>query len=51
METLVMDQGMLVSGIILAASFVLIFTETLHGFNKVKDARAGAAVKLVVGQA
>ena len=41
---------MLVSGIILAASFILIFTETLHGFHRVKVAMAGAAVMLVVGQ-
>ena len=51
MHTIVMDQGMLVSGIILAASFILIFTETLHGFHRVKVAMAGAAVMLVVGQA
>ena len=51
METIAMDQGMLVSGIILAASFILIFTETLHGFHRVKVAMAGAAVMLVVGQA
>ena len=50
METIVMNQGMLVSGIILAASFILIFTETLHGFHRVKVAMAGAAVLLVVGQ-
>ena len=50
MHTIVMDQGMLVSGIILTASFVLIFTETLHGFHRVKVAMAGAAVMLVVGQ-
>ena len=50
MESIVLDQGMLVSGIILAASFVLIFTETLHGFHRVKVAMAGAAVMLVVGQ-
>ena len=50
METIVMNQGMLVSGIILAASFILIFTETLHGFHRVKVAMAGAAVMLVVGQ-
>ena len=48
METIVMNQGMLVSGIILAASFILIFTETLHGFHRVKVAMAGAAVMLVV---
>jgi len=51
METIAMDQGMLVSGIILAASFILIFTETLHGFHRVKVAMTGAAVMLVVGQA
>ena len=50
MHTIVMDQGMLVSGMILAASFILIFTETLHGFHRVKVAMAGAAVMLVVGQ-
>ena len=50
MHEIVMDQGMLVSGIILAASFILIFTETLHGFHRVKVAMAGAAVMLVVGQ-
>tara|TARA_B100000902_G_C27279195_1_gene900664 strand:- start:595 stop:1965 length:1371 start_codon:yes stop_codon:yes gene_type:complete len=50
MHTIVMDQGMLVSGIILAASFILIFTETLHGFHRVKVAMAGAAVMLVIGQ-
>ena len=50
MESIILDQGMLVSGIILAASFILIFTETLHGFHRVKVAMAGAAVMLVVGQ-
>ncbi len=50
MHEIVMNQGMLVSGIILAASFILIFTETLHGFHRVKVAMAGAAVMLVVGQ-
>ena len=50
METIVMDQGMLVSGLILAASFILIITETLHGFHRVKVAMAGAALMLVVGQ-
>ena len=50
MEEIVMSQGMLVSGIILAASFILIFTETLHGFHRVKVAMTGAAIMLVVGQ-
>jgi Na+/H+ antiporter NhaD/arsenite permease-like protein len=50
MEIISMNEGMLVSGIILVTSFVLIFTETLHGFHRVKVAMAGAAVMLVVGQ-
>ena len=50
METIILDQGMLVSGIILAVTFILIFTETLHGFHRVKVAMLGAAVMLVVGQ-
>lgn len=45
-----MNQGMMVSGIILAMSFIGIFTETLHGFSRVKVAMLGAAVMLVVGQ-
>ena len=44
METIILDQGMLVSGIILAITFILIFTETLHGFHRVKVAMLGAAV-------
>ena len=50
MELITLDQGMLVSGIILASTFILIFTETLHGFHRVKVAMLGAAVMLVVGQ-
>ncbi len=45
-----MNDGMMVSGIILALSFIGIFTETLHGFSRVKVAMLGAAVMLVVGQ-
>ena len=45
-----MNQGMLVSGIILAISFIGIFTETLHGFHRVKVAMLGAGVMVVVGQ-
>ncbi|HIB25662.1 MAG TPA: arsenic transporter [Gammaproteobacteria bacterium] len=41
---------MLVSGIILALSFIGIFTETIHGFSRVKVAMLGALVMLVVGQ-
>ena len=45
-----MNQGMMVSGIILALSFIGIYTETLHGFSRVKVAMLGALVMLVVGQ-
>ncbi|MFL2705853.1 MAG: SLC13 family permease [Gammaproteobacteria bacterium] len=51
MELITLDQGMLISGIILAVTFILIFTETLHGFHRVKVAMLGAGVMLVVGQA
>jgi len=45
-----MNEGMMVSGIILALSFIGIFTETLHGFSRVKVAMLGALTMLVVGQ-
>ena len=45
-----MNEGMMVSGIILALSFIGIFTETVHGFSRVKVAMLGALVMLVVGQ-
>ena len=45
-----MNEGMLVSGIILAISFIGIFTETLHGFHRVKVAMLGAGAMVVVGQ-
>ena len=50
MHLIEMNEGMMVSGIILALSFIGIFTETLHGFSRVKVAMLGAAVMLVVGQ-
>ena len=50
METINLDQGMLVSGIVLVISFILIFTETLHGFHRSKVAMAGAGAMIVVGQ-
>jgi hypothetical protein len=50
MHLLEMDQGMMISGIILALSFIGIFTETVHGFHRVKVAMLGAAVMIVVGQ-
>ena len=45
-----MNEGMMVSGIILALSFIGIFTETVHGFSRVKVAMLGALTMLVVGQ-
>ena len=50
MEAIILDQGMLVSGIVLAVSFILIFTETVHGFHRSKVAMAGAGVMILVGQ-
>ena len=50
MEAIVMDQGMFVSGIVLVVSFILIFTETLHGYHRSKVAMAGAGAMLLVGQ-
>ncbi len=50
METIYLNEGMLVSGIVLAVSFILIFTETLHGFHRSKVAMAGAGAMILVGQ-
>ena len=50
METIYLSEGMLVSGIVLAVSFILIFTETLHGFHRSKVAMAGAGAMILVGQ-
>ena len=41
METLTFNTHMLVSGIILAVTFIAIFTEQLHGFERSKVARGG----------
>ena len=50
METLTFNTHMLVSGILLAVTFVAIFTEQLHGFERSKVAAAGAVAMIVVGQ-
>jgi len=50
METLVWNNDMLVSGIILAITFTAIFTEGIHGVHRVKCAMAGAAIMVLVGQ-
>jgi len=49
-EPLVMNNEMLISGIILAITFIGIFTETMHGFHRAKFAMLGAIVMIVVGQ-
>lgn len=50
METLVWNTEMMISGVILALTFVAIFTEGLHGIHRVKCGMAGAAVMIVAGQ-
>ena len=50
METLIFDTDMLVSGIILAVTFILVFTEQLHGIERPKVAMAGAVTMIIVGQ-
>jgi Na+/H+ antiporter NhaD/arsenite permease-like protein len=50
METLVLNDEMVVSGVILAITFVGIFTETLHGFHRAKFAMLGALLMIVAGQ-
>ena len=49
-ETLVMNDEMMISGIILIITFVGIFTETLHGFHRAKFAMMGAILMIVAGQ-
>ena len=50
METLTFNTAMLVSGIVLAVTFIMIFTEQLHGFERSKVAAAGAVTMIIVGQ-
>ena len=50
MEQLVLTEGMIVSGIILALTFIGIFTEQLHGMERSKVSSAGAVVMVIVGQ-
>ena len=49
-ETLVFTDAMLVSGIILAVTFILIFTEKIHGMERVKVAAAGGVTMIIAGQ-
>ena len=50
MEILSFNTEMLVSGIILAITFIAIFTEQFHGIERSKVAIAGALSMVVVGQ-
>ena len=47
---LVFSDAMLVSAIILALTFVGIFTEMLHGLERMKIAAGGAVTMVIVGQ-
>ena len=49
-EALVMDEGMLVSGLVLAFTFLGIFTEHMHGFHRAKFAMLGAILMIIAGQ-
>ena len=49
-EPLTWGTPMAVSGIILAVTFVGIFTEAVHGFHRTKVAMGGGAVMILVGQ-
>lgn len=50
MEQLVLTPGMIVSGIVLAVTFIAIFTEQIHGMERSKVAAAGALGMVIVGQ-
>lgn len=49
-EPLVFNTPMLVSGAILAVTFIGIFSEHLHGFERSKAATAGAVAMMLAGQ-
>jgi len=49
-EILVMNDSMMISGVILAITFIGIFTESLHGFHRAKFAMMGALAMIVAGQ-
>jgi len=49
-EPLVMNDAMLVSGIVLIATFIGIFTENLHGYHRAKFAMLGGLSMIMVGQ-
>ncbi len=49
-EALTWNSSMAVSGLILAATFIGIFTEGVHGFHRSKFAMGGAATMIIAGQ-
>ena len=50
MEQLTLTPAMIASGIVLAVTFIGIFTEQLHGMERSKVAAAGSLVMVIVGQ-
>lgn len=49
-EPMVLTKAMIASGIVLALTFIGIFTEHVHGMERAKFATAGAALMVIVGQ-
>ena len=49
-ETLALTDAMIVSGVILTLTFVGIFTEQIHGMERVKFATGGAGAMVIAGQ-
>lgn len=45
-----MNDGMMISAIILAITFIGIFTENFHGFHRAKFAMMGAILMIIAGQ-
>ena len=50
MEELIFDNKMMISAVILAVTFIGIFTEHVHGFHRAKFAMMGAGAILLVGK-
>ena len=50
MEQLVLTNAMIASGIVLAVTFIGIFSEQLHGMERSKVAAAGSLAMVIVGQ-
>jgi Na+/H+ antiporter NhaD/arsenite permease-like protein len=49
-EELVLTDAMIASGVVLAVTFIGIFSEHVHGMERSKVAAAGAVVMIIVGQ-